>query len=211
MIKRTPFPRFIGKQEFKRLFQELMRASGQEEVLEIVQLTDKLPSEAMWLKAGITDPKEAWEQLDERYRDKELTVLSAMHRLVSLKLPQGPAQSKVEALGTAVSHARSCLRALGAEKDLFSRCFKIETLVKKLAETTQSRWFYYQDEHPVQRKEEAFQKWLELEGKAAMRHRHKVSAIGYHHVPGTGQQQQAAKTPGSTSMPPRRDVAEAGG
>ena len=80
MIERTPFMRLDGKQEswaeFKSLFQELMRASGQGYVLEMAQVTDKLPAEAKQLIAGITDPKEAWTQL---------VVQSAIHRLNSLR------------------------------------------------------------------------------------------------------------------------------
>ena len=52
-----------------------MRASGQGELLEMVQMNHKLLAEATRIKAGITDPKEAWAHLDERYSDKKLVVV----------------------------------------------------------------------------------------------------------------------------------------
>ena len=61
MIERTPFPKFNGKHEswaeFRRLFKELLKESGQGEILEMDRLTDKIPAEANRIVAGITDPK----------------------------------------------------------------------------------------------------------------------------------------------------------
>ena len=49
MIEKTPFPKFDGNQEsweeFRRLFKVLMTESGQGEVLEMANCTDKLPLE----------------------------------------------------------------------------------------------------------------------------------------------------------------------
>ena len=46
-------------------------------------------------------------------------MLSAMHRLVSLKLLQGTAHEKVEALVTGVRVAMTCFKAVGAVSTLF--------------------------------------------------------------------------------------------
>ena len=43
--------------------------------MEMVQMNHKLLAEATRIKAGITDPKEAWAHLDERYSDKKLVVV----------------------------------------------------------------------------------------------------------------------------------------
>ena len=48
-----------------------------------------------------------WKLLDKQYGDKEVGVLSATHRLVSMKIPQGPAHNKVEAFMSGVRTARS--------------------------------------------------------------------------------------------------------
>ena len=52
-----------------------------------------------------------------------------MHRLTSLKLPQGPPHNKVEALVQGIRHARTCLRAVNAENDLFTSFFTVGSLV----------------------------------------------------------------------------------
>ena len=76
LINRTSFPRFDGRQEtwaeFRRLFTELLKESRQSKVLEIARLTEKIQEEARRMITGITNPQEAWERLDERYKDKKL-------------------------------------------------------------------------------------------------------------------------------------------
>ena len=82
------------------MFQELMRASGQEKVLEMVQLTIKLPPEAKRLITGITDPKEAREKLDKMYGDTDMIVLAGIYKLMSRKPRQRPAYKNLEDLVT---------------------------------------------------------------------------------------------------------------
>ena len=94
-----------------------------------------------------------------------------MHWLISMKLLQGPSHDKVQALVSGVRTARTCLKAVGSEKVLFSGCFNIELLVDKLAKSTQSRWFYYQAKHPKQSKREAF-----AGGSERMPTQHKLEA-----------------------------------
>ena len=106
-------------------------------------------------------------------------MLSAMHKLESVRVPQGPAHDKFKALGTAVRTARTCLRAVGAEEQLFDSFFTIGNWVKKVANITQTRWFYYKTEHPDQKEHKAFEVWPELEGMAAFKHRQCVPATGY--------------------------------
>ena len=94
IIESTPYPRFNCKQEiwadFKRILQELMKASIQGKVLETAQINIKFLVKAKRIKAGIMDPKEAWSHLDKRYSNKKLVVLSGMQRLTSFRLPLGP-------------------------------------------------------------------------------------------------------------------------
>ena len=113
-IERTPFPSFNGEQEswpeLKRVFQGLMKASGQGEVVKLAQLKIKLPAEAERISIGVTNPKEAWTILEEWYGDRDIAIVSAMHKLESLRLPH--AHEKVEALVTAVRTAMTFLTAL---------------------------------------------------------------------------------------------------
>ena len=89
-MERTPFLRFDGKQEslagFRRLFKEQKKESGQGEVSDMAWLVDKLPTEARRIIYGITDPKESWENLYERYGDKELAVITAMQKGLQIML-----------------------------------------------------------------------------------------------------------------------------
>ena len=53
--------------------------------------------------------------LDKKYGGKVFAVMTAMHRLMQLKIPPGPVYDKVEALGAEVRTAKRCLKAVGAE------------------------------------------------------------------------------------------------
>ena len=83
--------------------------------------------------------------------------------------------------------------------------------MEKLADVAQNRWFHHPAEHPAQVEHEAFGTWLKLKGKAAVRHRLKVLAEGYQHVPGSGQQQVALRPQSISGAATRRDVPGAWG
>ena len=57
---------------------------------------------------GVKEPIEAWRLLNKRYGDMHITILLAMHKLQSGRLPQGPAHDNVEALVLAVRTAKVC-------------------------------------------------------------------------------------------------------
>ena len=63
-------------------------------------------------------------------------------------------------------------------------------------ETMHTRWFYYQAEHPGQRKCKAFEAWLELEGKEAVKHRQHLMATGYHTNPVTSPKRRNTRASG---------------
>ena len=69
-----------------------------EPVRELAQLRSKMPKNAKRLITGVKEPVEAWRLLGKRFGDRHILVFLAMHRLQSVKLPQGPAHDKVEAL-----------------------------------------------------------------------------------------------------------------
>ena len=87
-------------------------------VFELAHLASKLVEETKRLIIGVKEPVEAWRLVDKRYRDRHILILLAMHKLQSVKLPQGPAHEKVEALVLAVRTAKTCLKATGAEHQL---------------------------------------------------------------------------------------------
>ena len=51
------------------VFQKLMKSSGRGKVLELAELTSKLPAQAKELILGVTKPEEAWRLLEEGYGD----------------------------------------------------------------------------------------------------------------------------------------------
>ena len=62
---------------------------------------------------------------------------------------------------------------------MFANCLTIEKLIEKLERTAQIRWFYYQAEDPDQMKREAFESWLEVEGRVAVKHRQQIIAASF--------------------------------
>ena len=94
-----------------------MKEIGQSQVLEMARITDKLSGEAKRIITGITDQKEVWERLDERYGDKKLAVIAAMRDLTRLKMPAGLPYKKVEAMIQGVRLTKTQLRAVGEEGD----------------------------------------------------------------------------------------------
>ena len=83
---------FDGTQEswwnFSQVFKEMLKIRILGSVLEMAQLSRKLPEKAKRLITGVKEPTEAWRLLEERYGDRHITVLSAMHKLETVKLPQ---------------------------------------------------------------------------------------------------------------------------
>ena len=55
-----------------------------------------------------------------------------MKNLTKLKMAQGHAYKKVEALVKALRFAKACLRAVNKKGELFKSCFMIGTLIEKL-------------------------------------------------------------------------------
>ena len=109
----------------------------------MAQLFSKLPEEVKAIIIGVQEPAEAWELLEERYGDAQIAVLLAIQKLQTVKLPDRPPHDKVEALVPAVRTGKACLRAAGAEQQIFADCFTLGKVVEKLAVSMQSDWFHY--------------------------------------------------------------------
>ena len=56
----------------------MIKASRKGHVLEMATLLAKIPEVASRRITGIIDPTEAWERLNEHYRDKQLAVIAAI-------------------------------------------------------------------------------------------------------------------------------------
>ena len=89
-LERVKLPTFSGSVEdfgeFKTQFQELCQGEGFTGVIELAQLRQKLPKDAIAMLRGLTTPDEAWARLEETYGNVDLQVLEALKRLRSLKV-----------------------------------------------------------------------------------------------------------------------------
>ena len=65
-------------------------------------------------------PDKAWTPLDKQYGDRNIAIMSAIHRMEALKLAHGPDHDKVETVVAALRTARMRLRTLGAEHHMFA-------------------------------------------------------------------------------------------
>ena len=107
---------------FSQVFKEMLKIRILGPVLEMAQLSRKLPEKAKRLITGVKEPTESWRLLEERCGD---IVLSVMHKLETVMLPQGPQHDKIEALVLAVRTAKMCLKAAGDEHQLFLDYFTL--------------------------------------------------------------------------------------
>ena len=116
-------------------------------MLKLAKRGDKLPARAQESIAGTTEPEDAWRLLDKQYGNKTVAIMLAIQRIEIRSLAPGPDHDKSEAVHCS-AEARMHRRALGAEHQLFGNSLNIKRLVEKLERTAQTRWFYYQAEHP---------------------------------------------------------------
>ena len=92
-------------------------------------MVDHITPKATRYLRGITVPYTAWAQLDRRYGDRRLAIMTTRHQLVSLKLAKGPVFDQVEALAQELLHTKTCLEVVKAEHVLFTDGAMVGTLV----------------------------------------------------------------------------------
>ena len=173
-LERAKLPRFDAKPEnyaeFKRRFQELVRAVKSSPVLEMTYLVDHLAPEAARYVRGVREPDVAWAKLDKRYGNRQLAIMTARHQLASVKLPKGPAFDQVEALVQELCQAKERLAAVQAEDELFADAAMMGTLLGKLPPAVQTMWYTHRvtlAEASAVENGRIFEQWLERQGDAA--------------------------------------------
>ena len=118
-LERVKLPSFSGSVEdygeFRAQFIVLCRGENYTDVIELAQLSQKLPKEAAALLVGLTSPAVVWSRLDKTYRNKEVQVLAALKRLRSHKSCKTTPQDRVVELAIAVQHCMTVLQALDKE------------------------------------------------------------------------------------------------
>ena len=178
-MERVKFPTFDGRPEnwadFRRKFKELVRTAGYRPVLEMSILVDHLSEDAARYVLGVEEPAEAWERLEKRYGDRTLAIITARHRLLNLKIPKGPVHDQVEALVQGLMEARTRLKAVQAEAELFGDISTVGHLLSKLPHSVQQVWYRHRATFPTTcsatETGHMFEDWLKKEGDAAMHQR----------------------------------------
>ena len=173
-LERAKLPTFDGKPEnyadFKRRFQELVKAVKSTPVLEMTYLVDHLAPEAARYVRGVREPEVAWAKLDKRYGDRRLAIMTARHQLAIVKLPKGPAFDQVEALVQELCQAKQRLAAVEAEDELFADAAMLGNLLGKLPPAVQTMWYNHRvtlSSASAVEDGRIFEQWLEKQGEAA--------------------------------------------
>ena len=123
-LERVKLPQFSGSVEdygeFKCQFRELCSGENYTSVIELAQLRQKLPRDAVALLVGLVSPEAAWARLDETYGNVDLQVFAALKRLRAFKPSKSAVQGQVVELAIAVQRCLTVLRALSREQDFLA-------------------------------------------------------------------------------------------
>ena len=80
-VEKVKLPTFTGRQEdfseFRNQFRELCRGEQYTPILEMAQLKQKLPREALAAIGGLQCPELSWKRLEEVYGNREISIMSA--------------------------------------------------------------------------------------------------------------------------------------
>ena len=168
-LEQVKLPTFSGSVEdfgeFRTQFQELCRGENFTGVIELAQLRQKLPRDAVAMLRGLSTPDEAWARLEETYGNVDLQALEALKRLRTFKVCKSAAHEQVVEVAMAVQRCVTVLRALDREMDFIMDRETVAEVVGCLPADSQQRWYH----RPGCRGESQLQKgrnllvWLEEE------------------------------------------------
>ena len=168
-LERVKLPQFSGSiedyGEFKCQFQELCRGEHYTGVIELAQLRQKLPKDAVALLVGLVTPDAAWARLDESYGNVDLQVFAALKRLRAFKPSKSAVQGQVVELAIAVQRCLTVLRALSREQDFLFDRETLAEVIDALPADSQQRWYHRRGARNETQQEKGtnFLLWLEEE------------------------------------------------
>ena len=173
-LERVKLPHFSGKVEeymdFKMQFKELCGGKRYPAVIELTQLQQKLPKEAVVSLVGLTRPDEAWIRLDEIYENREQAILSAIRHLRGFKSGKSQPCDQIIDIARAFQKCRTVLEGLDAFHELYADRETTAAIVDGLPAAAQERWFQRRprsEETQVERSI-CLVGWLEQERQAAV-------------------------------------------
>ena len=168
-LERVKLPQFTGSVEdygeFKCQFRELCSGESYTSVVELAQLRQKLPKDAVALLVGLVSPEAAWARLDETYGNVDLQVFAALKRLRAFKPSKTAVQGQVVELAIAVQRCLTVLRSLEREQDFLIDRETLSEVIDALPVDAQQRWYHRRGVRGETQLEKGsnFLSWLEEE------------------------------------------------
>ena len=173
-LEKARLPNFSGRSEdyadFKSLFQQLCGGERYPSVIELTQLRQKIPKDAVQTIAGLTSPSEAWKRLDEIYGNRESAILSAIRKLRAFKPSKSADCDQVIEVARSVQRCQMVLEAVLAMDEFHSDRETVACVIDSLPATAQERWFH-RGPAPTKthvERSKALLVWLEEERRAAV-------------------------------------------
>ena len=203
-LERVKLPTFTGHQEdygeFKIQFLEMCRGEAYSAVIELAQLRQKLPKEALGLLVGLTDPSAAWKRLDERYGNREMSVIVALKRLKAFRPGKTASYDQIMEIAVAVQRCHTVLLALGKEKELIRDRETLSEVIGLMPSEAQQRWYHRKppSDEDQDEKGEAFLAFLEDERSAAVSMHLDAIARKPVHAPTASSQHKPQQSSGGT-------------
>ena len=163
-------------------FRELCGGEKYPAVIELTQLRQKIPKEAVCAIAGLTEPSQAWDRLDELFGNREAVILSTIRKLRGFRSSKSSPCEQVIEVVRAVQKCSTILTSMDALHELHTDRETTASVIDMLPASSQERWFHRRPdscETPTQRCKSMIE-WLEEERKAAV-------AVHLHNIAKTSQ------------------------
>ena len=172
-VEKVKLPTFSGKQEdfaeFRNQFRELCKGEQYTPVLEMAQLKQKLPKEALAAIGGLQCPDVAWKRLEEVYGNRELSIMSAIKNLRDFKPSKPAPHEQVIELAMAVQKCTTELRNIEAVDDLLGDRETLACIIQAMPQTIKDKWYDKDVPEETKKKGEVLLEWVEVQRKNAIR------------------------------------------
>ena len=124
-VEKVKLPTFSGKQEdfseFRSQFRELCRGEQYTPILEMAQLKQKLPREALAAIGGLQCPELSWKRLEEVYGNREILIMSAIKNLRDFRSSKSAPHEQLIELAMAVQKCTTELNNINALRQSVGR------------------------------------------------------------------------------------------
>ena len=144
-VEKVKLPTFSGKQEdfseFRNQFRELCRGEQYTPILEMAQLKQKLPREALAAIGGLQCPELSWKRLEEVYGNREILIMSAVKNLRDFRSSKSAPHEQLIELAMAVQKCTTELNNIDAIDDLLGDRESLACIVQAMPQTIKDKWY----------------------------------------------------------------------